>query len=417
MDLAMHPISSCLLSVLIGTTWQLSTATTASAQTERTVYSFCAQQGCADGRGPYAGLIGAKNRLYGTTNFGGSNNDGTVFSFDPRTDTEKVAYSFCSQEYCSDGENPTDSLVEVNGNLYGTTGIGGTGYYDSCGETCGTVFSVDPDTGAENVLHSFCSQLNCTDGGMPMSGLNAVKGMLYGTTPDGGANTFYSGTVFAINSKSDSESVLYSFCSLQNCEDGSNPNSGVIDVKGTLYGTTYTGGAHDGGTLFSVDPKTGVERVVYSFCSQQNCEDGGYPIAGLIEEKGRLYGTTDTGGMYDYGTVFVADPKSGSEMVIYSFCSQENCADGAYPEAGLIDVKGILYGTTYRGGAYAAGTVYALDPRAGTEKVLYAFCARQNCTDGEYPGFGSLIDLNGTLYGTTLDGGDAAGGTIFGIQP
>ncbi len=420
-----------LYSGMIACALSPSFAATATPQTEKVIYSFCAQQNCADGRGPYAGLLDLKGKLYGTTNWGGSNYNncgagscGTVFEFDSKGDAEKVLYSFCGQQSCSDGESPTTSLIAAGGKLYGTTDIGGAGSLDCEGTACGTVFSLDPDTGAETVLHSFCSQQNCSDGAQPNSGLINVAGALYGTTADGGANTFYSGTVFRIDRKTGSESVLYSFCSEQNCEDGASPQANLIDVHGVLYGTTYDGGASDGGTVFAVDPETGAENVVYSFCSKQNCTDGGYPVAGLINEKHILFGTTDRGGIDDDGAVFALDLNTGVEKVIYSFCSRQSCTDGAYPESGLIDIKGTLYGTTYGGGSEGEGTVYALDPKTGLETVLYSFCSQQNCADGAYPGFANLIEVKGALYGTTLQGGSGANclvgggcGTIFAVQP
>jgi len=92
------------------------------------------------------------------------------------------------------------------------------------------------------------------------------------------------------------------------------PFASLIAVNGTLYGTTYAGGVtgwenYGCGTVFSVDPSTGAETVLYSFCSQQNCTDGATPVGSLISAKGKLYGTTVAGGTYDYGTVFVLKQK------------------------------------------------------------------------------------------------------------
>jgi uncharacterized repeat protein (TIGR03803 family) len=101
---------------------------------------------------------------------------------------------------------------------------------------------------------------------------------------------------------------VYSFCSQQNCTDGSGPYAGLIDVKGTFYGTTEFGGGHGGGTVFSLDPKAGAETAVYSFCSRKNCSDGEYPAAGVIDVDEALYGTTEDGGTYGYGTVFSLKP-------------------------------------------------------------------------------------------------------------
>jgi uncharacterized repeat protein (TIGR03803 family) len=114
--------------------------------------------------------------------------------------------------------------------------------------------------------------------------------------------------------------------------------------------------------FFSLDPNTGKETVVYSFCSQKKCADGTLPKGGLIDVKGTLYGTTGLGGAYGGGTVFSLDPSTGKETVLYSFCRKKNCTDGWLPSASLVDVKGILYGTTDGGGAYEVGTVFAVTP-------------------------------------------------------
>jgi uncharacterized repeat protein (TIGR03803 family) len=153
--------------------------------------------------------------------------------------------------------------------------------------------------------------------------------------------------------------VLYSFCRLQNCTDGATPEDGLIDVKGMLYGTTVAGGNSGCGTVFSVDARTGTEAVVYSFCSRQNCTDGEAPAASLLEVNEELYGTTVLGGTYGSGTVFALEPQIGKETVIHSFGSG---TDGEDPEADLVDVNGTLYGTTASGGAHGEGTVFSVTP-------------------------------------------------------
>ena len=145
--------------------------------------------------------------------------------------------------------------------------------------------------------------------------------------------------------------VLHSF---GNGTDGEYPGASLIDVKGTLYGTTELGGTVGEGTVLSVNPKTSAETVVYSF---QRGTDGQYPTASLIDAKAALYGTTDDGGTYGDGTVFSVNPKTGAEIVLYSFIGG---SDGQFPDANLLDMKGTLYGTTESGGTYGAGTVFAL---------------------------------------------------------
>jgi uncharacterized repeat protein (TIGR03803 family) len=371
-----------------------------------------------DGQYASASLIDVKGTFYSTTGAGGTYGGGAVFALDQTTGVEQVLYSFCRQDSCADGLFPSDSLINVKGVLYGTTVEGGG---TSCGGAgCGTVFALDPRTGAERVLYAFCSQYNCADGSDPFAGLIDVKGVLYGTTDEGGTSEF--GTVFALDPKTGTETVLYSFCSQQNCADGQNPGPPLIAVSGILYGTTVAGGTYGCGSgqgcgaAFSLDPSTGAETVVHSF---GNGTDGRVPEASLINVNGILYGTTDYGmgtgcGGSGCGTVFSLDPSTGAETVFHSFLGG---TDGANPFASLINVNGTLYGTTYAGGGEGCdgggcGTVFSIDSNTDAEKVLYSF---QGGTDGANPTAG-LINVKGVLYGTTQRGGIYGYGTVFALK-
>jgi len=295
----------------------------------------------------------------------------------------------------------------------GDTGCGGQG--------CGTVFSLNENTDTETVLYSFCAMQNCADGEGPPANLIYVQGTFYGTTQDGGASDW--GTVFALDRSTGAETVLYSFCSQRNCLDGLIPDAALINVNsfvnGLLYGTTEVGGngtlcqpACSGGTVFSLDASTGAEKVVYSFCSQKDCADGESPFAGLVNVNGILYGTTGYGGAENYGTVFAINPDTGAERVLFSFCSQ-NDTGASSPVGGLIDAGGTLYGTTSGSGCRGGGdgTVFSIDPETGAETVIYSFAGG---TDGQNPG-ARLIDVSGTLYGTTEYGGAYGSGTLFAL--
>jgi uncharacterized repeat protein (TIGR03803 family) len=156
------------------------------------------------------------------------------------------------------------------------------------------------------------------------------------------------------------ETVLYAF---KGGSDGQNPAAGLIaDNKGNLYGTTEEGGPRDAGTVFKISPD-GSETLLHSFCSQRDCEDGAVPVAGLIADKsGNLYGTTEDGGAFcrgflGCGTVFRISP-DGTETVVHSF---PGGFLGEYPCGSLTaDGKGNFYGTTSYGGAYDYGTVFVM---------------------------------------------------------
>jgi uncharacterized repeat protein (TIGR03803 family) len=375
------------------------------------LYSF---KGGPDGALPEAGLLNVNGTLYGTTAKGGGAKCkcGTVFTMTP-SGTETVLHSFT----VGDGKEPWAALVNVNGTLYGTTVEGGA--YNG-----GTVFEVTT-SGKETVLHSFGWHDGDEDGLVPHAGLINVNGTLYGTTLTGGSSSSCGfsgcGTVFSITPRG-AEKVLHSFGKRT---DGRNPAASLVEVNGRLYGTTINGGSHactfEGvsgcGTVFTITT-SGREKVLHRFAGGS---DGEHPRAGLIDVKGTLYGTTSQRGANcspsDFcGTVF-SITTSGKETVLYSFKGETT--DGAQPLASLIDVKGMLYGTTEDGGPYCysrfydgCGTVFSIS-RSGTENVLHSFGGG---SDGRFPE-ASLLEVNGTLYGTTVAGGADGHGTVFSISP
>lgn len=199
----------------------------------------------------------------------------------------------------------------------------------------------------QKVLHSFAGG---ADGANPYGGLALdARGNLYGSTQKDGPNG--SGTVFAL-APSDKETVILGF---GYAPSGAFPPPALVfDSNGNLYGTTSDGGTFHGGTLFEVTP-SGEERILYNFaCSgAEAC----MPNEGLtIGADGNLYGTSYSGGAYDGGTFFKATP-TGAVSILFSFGS------GVHPNGGLItDAKGNFYGTTYGGGTHGLGTVYELTP-------------------------------------------------------
>lgn len=308
----------------------------------------------------------------------------------------------------ANGASPSAGLVQgLDGNLYGTTTEGGA-FED------GTVFEMTA-TGSLTTLYSFCSQPNCTDGAGPWGLTLATDGNFYGTTLLGGANGFFNGTVFKITPQG-KLTTLYSFCAQANCADGSGPYGGLVQgADGSLYGTTSDGGANTyGGTVFKITPQ-GKLTVLYSFCSQRDCADGIFPLGPLIQgSAGILYGTTSGGGTEGVGdgTVFKITV-SGQLTTLYDFCSQTNCTDGKFPSSGVIPgADGSLYGETEEGGSdlycdYGCGTVFKMTT-TGALTTLHAFCALSaTCADGEDPQGGLVQATNGTLYGTTVVGGSS----------
>jgi uncharacterized repeat protein (TIGR03803 family) len=403
---------------------QLVVGATAQAQTYAfsVLYSFT---GIPDGASSAAGLaLDGHGILFGTTQYGGASNEGTVFKLDGKGN-ESVLHSFCSQRNCTDGAFPSAGLMlDSQGNLYGTTDQGGANYNGFYG--AGTVFEVS-STGTETVLYSFCSKAKCTDGSEPSAGLVMdAQGNLYGTTSSGGGSSracgnLPCGTVFRVSRAhgESKETRLYSFTGKS---DGGKPRASLLrDTHGNLYGTSFFAS----GTVFRVSLVAGkwTQTGLYDFSGGT---DGG-PSAGLImDAQGNLYGTTSGGGTYDAGTVFKLD-MSGNETILHSFSGTNG--DGSYPLAALVlDGRGNLYGTTIAGGDTSCdapsgcGMVFKLDTN-GNETVLHSFSGG---ADGSFPYAGLVLDGQGNLYGTTFNGGlntctnEASGegcGVVFKLTP
>jgi len=375
------------------------------------LYSF---QGGKDGSRPHGTLIAdPSGNLYGTTFAGGLRDCrdtgyrcGTVFKI-AKNGTEKVLYRFTGRE---DGMQPIGGVIRDSGNnLYGTTTGGPFGQ-----GTNGSVFEFAAD-GSEKTLFSFPGPLPAS----PSDSLLLLNGVLYGTaeTAGTGANcTNGCGFVFKLTTAG-AETALHQF---GYGEDGEFPMANVIsDASGNLYGTTFSGGTYDLGTVFKI-AANGTESVLHSFAGG---DDGFLPYGGLVADaSGDLYGTTSGGGGggngcdggNGCGIVFEIAP-NGSETVLYRFAGG---TDGGNPYAGLTrDKAGNLYGTTGAGGGngcqlgYGCGTVFEITA-GGQEHILYAFSGG---SDGANPYGGLLIEKN-VLYGTTTVGGSGGNGVVFKID-
>ncbi|MGB8010135.1 MAG: choice-of-anchor tandem repeat GloVer-containing protein [Terriglobales bacterium] len=301
----------------------------------------------ADGAYPADALLRDKHgNLFGTTYWGGAG-AGVVFKV-ARDGTETVLHTFGGGE----GAWPVADLVlDAEGNLYGTAAeLGPAGY--------GTVFGLTPE-GALTVLHGFAGWFH-GDGREPDGGVvRDAEGNLYGTTKFGGVGRCGAGcgTVFEV-SPDGVETVLHTFTTAPG--EGAFPVADlVMDGEGNLYGTTVNGGIASGygghGTVFELTPE-GTERVLHDFGDRP---DGRWPLGGLVmDAQGNLYGTTYAGGAYGGGTVFEITP-AGAEIVLYNFTKKK--PGGYHPWSRLVwDKRGRLYGTTQSGGTYGAGTVFRL---------------------------------------------------------
>lgn len=412
------------------------------AQEESVIYNF--NPAIRDGVGPQGNLtFDASGNLYGTTYIGGIHSCGgvvfycgTAFELSPSKDggwTEKVIHNFGNG---TDGYGPSAGMVfDSDGNLYGATYQGGAFGY-------GTVFELSPTAGggwSEKVLHHF--NFDGRDGINPVASLILDgAGNLYGTTLGGGTSD--GGSVFELIRAADgnfTEKILHSF--VFNGADGLNPYGALVaDASGNLFSTTSGGGLYGWGMVFELSPVAGrkwTERILHNF--NYNGEDGVQPTSGLaFDAAGNLFGTA-AGGVYNWGAVFELSPGQNgkwTENILHNF--NLRAGDGSNPAGAVtIDASGNLYGSTLSGGLYTYGTVFELTPELSpelspaegggySEKILHNFSGTLKSgaldgTDGREPESAVTLDGAGNLYGTTYQGGAFGGafgyGTVFEITP
>jgi len=213
------------------------------------LYSFCSQTNCTDGSHPHWAPIQATNgNIYGTTYWGGANNSGTIFSLNTAGHLTTM-YSFTQPSGSSFTSGPLILMQATNGTLYGTTSYGGT-------NAQGTIFKITT-SGAFTNLYTFCSLSNCADGTGPTSLVEGPDGNFYGTTFGGGTGLpvcggLACGTIFKLT-PGGTLTTLYDFCAeTSNCSDGTGPLALLLATNGTFYGTTQGGGTAADGTAFSL---------------------------------------------------------------------------------------------------------------------------------------------------------------------
>jgi len=386
------------------------------------------------GSHPQSVVLGADGNIYGITVLGGPNgSNGTMYELTPGPDggwPETRIFGF--NKY---GIFPNPPLFDAAGNIYGTTEIGPD-------DSCGSVFELSLNAAGywqETILHS----LTCDEGLYPESQLvRDSAGNLYSTAWGGGA--YGNGTVFELSPTAEGGWTFQVIHSFSGPDGVAIQAAVVIDANGNLYGTALCGGSSESvtsgyltpdcggatgdGTVWELSPQSDgswTETTLYSFTGG---DDGANPSTQgrlIFDAAGNLYGGTNNGGKYGYGTVFELSPSAGgawTEKVLHSF----DGTDGIAPSGGVIfDAAGNLYGETFGPGTYLGGggggemggqLVYELTPGADgtwTETVLHKF----DDPVGSGPSMGLVFDALGNLYGITFMGGTYNKGTVFEIMP
>ena len=381
-------------------------------QTVNVIYSFA-----GDEDGEYADTdleTDSAGNIYGTTVLGGDFGGGTVFQLTPTPNgwVHTVLYSFTGG---ADGGEPYKGVtLDREGNLYGTAVTGGSG---SCEGGCGVVYKLTNSGGTwtQSVIHAFTGG---DDGSGPGARVTVDQsGNVYGMTPTGGASGL--GTIYKIHQVANGTWTFRVIHTFTGGSDGGSGSAGRMILRdGHLYGAATTGGAYGSGVVFELTPR-GVGdwhfRTIYSFQGQP---DGSFPYGALLfDRSGSVYGTTYYGGANGIGAVYKLSPRligEWDENVIYSF---QNGSDGNSPISNLVfDTVGNLYGTTSEGGL-GSGTIFKLRPIGGgqwTETIVHPF---QGPPDGAFAYNGMVVDPFGNFYGATVHGGDNDDGSIYKFTP
>jgi uncharacterized repeat protein (TIGR03803 family) len=342
----------------------------------------------------------SSGNLFGTSNGGGANQLGSIFEVTPGADSAVVLGSFTG----TNGYRPSPTLVDVSGNIYGASGNGGSTYVNSLTVGDGCVF--EQPIGSANTITPVYS-FSGLDGFGPDALVADARGDLFGTTSAGGS-TFTApytgsagfGTVFEISATTHTFRSITSFDNIS----AAWPAALTAGPNGILFGVTTTAGPLGYGTIFSLDPSSGI----ISTLAPLNYANGRNPNMGLaIDAKGDIFGTMQEGGEWGFGTVFELPAGTSAVETLYSF---SGTGGPAFPRAApVVDANGDIFGTTINGGdKNNDGTLYEIPEGTNNIETLVTF----NFADGQSP-YGLVSDEMGNLYGVTGGGGSLGFGTVY----
>jgi uncharacterized repeat protein (TIGR03803 family) len=426
-----------LLTALLISVTAFASFPTGSVGNVTPIYAFTAfnagSTSNTDGANPIGALVqDAQGNLYGTTQTGGSNGNGTIFEISS-AGSFTVLHNFGPTTGNTDGAQPYAGLtIDANGTLYGVAATGGA-------NGNGVVFKlvISGGTPQYSVLHTFAALTSSNpninpDGAIPQGALLiGLDGSLYGTTTTGGSGG--AGTVFSITTAGSNFTTLHHFgrytaatvgssLTVYENSDGAAPVGALVqDAGGTLWGTTQAGGTNGTGTVFAITTAGALTTIhtfgaytVTSSGADVNSDGAGPTAALLIGSDNAIYGTTYAGGTAGYGAIFRISAGTGALTTLWSFTGN---VDGGLPTAGLVQGSDSnLYGTTGIGGANTNGTVYSLPLGGGSVTTQYAF---EGGFDGANPASNLLIAQGvafGTFYGVAYHAGANGNGTVFKLQ-
>jgi uncharacterized repeat protein (TIGR03803 family) len=326
-----------------------------------------------------------EGNIYGCTNGGGLNGDGTLYRLDAVTHDFSIVANFSEPV----GISPDSLVFDSHGNLFGSTLAGNTNLR-------GTIFEITAGDSTPVMI----ANIPTSYGGQPVGKLSVDSdGNLFGTIANVGLSTY--GNIFEVSAGTHTLSTLYTFGSPTRIDsaNGSHPTGGLtIDQNGNLYGATSAGGANHVGTLFEID---GITHALTTITSIDNSVSGYIGSGITLDASGMLYGSTYQGGLAAVygtsaiGTIFQFDRTTNTFKILQSF----EGPNGSNPVnfGGLIfDAAGDLFGTTSTGGDFNCGTVFEISAATGICTTIYNF----DGSDGFSPVSGLVADSAGNLYGT-----------------
>jgi uncharacterized repeat protein (TIGR03803 family) len=423
-----------------------------------TVYSFQSAQ-VTDGSVPNAIIAGANGIMYGLTQYGGTlgtstwyTGQGTVFTFNPTGTKTTIAHDFGG--VTTDGIWPTTLVWGSDGNLYGGTECGGSS--NSTSESgSGVVFALSGDTDAESVLYNLGT--SAADGRDVSTILFGLNDELYATTEFGGAHSY--GDMFSIDPASGDENILHQFNPELQTDAGS-PDALVQTSDGEFYGGAQYGGVYDEAVFFDyalgstdisdlrsfdnyddIHLVVGADGNIYGVANQEGgygvffeynrtsasfavlqrfSSNEAYPSSLIQGADGNFYGTTFNGGTAGIGTLYEINMTTSELTILHSFSDGSVANDGYFPVAVVQGADKNLYGVTMAGGykptgvassgdgvlfEYGATTGYALVHTFGDGSVAQ---------DGAEP-TAIVAGADGNIYGATENGGAAYEGTLFAL--
>jgi uncharacterized repeat protein (TIGR03803 family) len=344
-------------------------------KTDGTGHTTLLQFDGTNGASPVGSLALSDGVLYGLTYYGGVNNSGVIYSLN----TDGTGYRLLKELETTTGANPYGGFIVKDNFLYATATNGGRDGF-------GTLFQIAKDGTNFKVLRDFGSG----GGGSPFGTLNINNSVIFG----------YAGNfIFGINTDGNNFSLLKDF-SIYN-DDGRDPSGQLLVKDNKLFGH-IRGGKNNYGVVFTMNFDGSSYEKIIDFTSTNK----GYEPSGSQEFlASKLYGVTRAGGDQNAGTVYSIDTLGTNFTIRHNFDGK----NGAYPESSLNLEGNSFYGVTTMGGPDFSGVLFSLDTTDFIYKVHVNFDGPSN---GSFPS-GSLIEVNGLLYGMTSYGGADNKGTIF----